>query len=248
MEDGFTYSGDRPRRWKDTSDLWVHGYWSWDWANSYERVASIDLDHRLVKTAPPYGLYGFRKGQRFYFLNVLEELDQPGEWFLDRKTGMLYFWPPKPIRRQRETFLSLLGQPLIRLTDVSHVTFRGLILEATRGNAVEIHGGASNRIAGCLIRNIGNYGVTITGGTGHGVAGCDIFDTGDGGVSNGRRRPHRRSRPAGTSSRTATSHARAAGPSAMCRPFTSAASASAPRTTSSTTTRTAPFSSTATTT
>ena len=49
---------------------------------------------RLIKTAPPHGLYGFRKGQRFYFLNVLEELDQPGEWFLDRKAGMLYFWPP----------------------------------------------------------------------------------------------------------------------------------------------------------
>src|SRR5208283_658903 len=94
LEEGFTYSGDRPRRWKDTSDLWVHGYWSWDWANSYERVASIDLDRRLIKTAPPYGIYDFRKGQRFYFLNVLEELDQPGEWFLERKTGVLYFWPP----------------------------------------------------------------------------------------------------------------------------------------------------------
>ncbi len=80
LEDGFHYAGDRPRRWKDTSDLWVHGYWSWDWANSYERVASLDLEQRLIKTAPPYGQYGFRTGQRFYFLNVLEELDQPGEW------------------------------------------------------------------------------------------------------------------------------------------------------------------------
>ena len=84
---GFFYSGDRPRRWQDTSDLWVHGYWSWDWANSYERVAALDLDQRLIKTAPPYGQYGFRIGQRFYFLNVLEELDQPGEWFLDRQVG-----------------------------------------------------------------------------------------------------------------------------------------------------------------
>ena len=44
----------------------------------------------------PYGIYSFRKGQRFYFLNLLEELDQPGEWFLDRKTGVLYFWPRPP--------------------------------------------------------------------------------------------------------------------------------------------------------
>jgi hypothetical protein len=188
LEEGFTYSGDRPRRWKDTSDLWVHGYWSWDWANSCERVASIDLDRRLIKTASPYGLYSFRQGQRFYFLNVLEELDQPGEWFLDRKTGVLYFWPPDdnpgPSDVQApEILFSLLAEPLLKLTDVSHVTFRGLLLEATRGSAVQIRGGASNLIAGCLIRNIGNYGVTIEGGTGHGVLSCDIFDTGDGGVS-----------------------------------------------------------------
>ena len=47
--------------------------------------------------------------------------------------------------------------------DVSHVTFRGLTLEATRGSAAVIRGGASNLIAGCLIRNIGNSGVTIDG-------------------------------------------------------------------------------------
>ncbi|MEI2725810.1 MAG: right-handed parallel beta-helix repeat-containing protein [Verrucomicrobiota bacterium] len=186
---GFNYSGDRPRRWRDTSDLWIHGYWAYDWANSYEKVASLDVEQRLVKTLPPYGHYGFRKDQRVHFLNVLEELDQPGEWFLDRRSGVLYFWPP-PIKnpaagtyRAAETLLSLLDQPLLKLADVSNLTFRGLILEATRANAIEIRGGASNRIAGCLIRNIGNTGVVIEGGTGHAVVSSDVSDTGDGGVS-----------------------------------------------------------------
>jgi hypothetical protein len=198
---GFFYAGDRPRHWQDTSDVWVHGYWAYDWANSYEKLAALDLEQRLVKTAPPHGHYGFRKGQRIYFLNLLEELDQPGEWFLDRKTGVLYFWPPDsvaaevsarhlsresqraPTSAATETLISLLGQPLVKLTGASNVTFRGFILEATRGNAVEIRGGASNRIAGCRIQNIGNSGVVIEGGTGHGVVSCDIFDAGDGGVS-----------------------------------------------------------------
>jgi hypothetical protein len=214
LDEGFLYRGDRPRLWKDTRDLWVHGYWSWDWADSYERVDSLDLERRLIKTATPHGLYWFRQGQRFYFINLLEELDQPAEWYLDRQTAMLYFWPPVPFTRPEgrplplregkgqgegqfkvqgsaskaqgstpETLLSVLAEPLLNLTGVSHVTFRGLTLEATRASAVQIHGGASNRIAGCLIRNIGNYGVTIEGGTGHGVISCDIFDTGDGGVS-----------------------------------------------------------------
>jgi len=183
LELGFNYAGDRPRRWQDISNLWVHGYWAWDWANSYERVASLDRENRLVKTAAPYGNYGFRQGQRFYFFNVLEELDQPGEWFLDRATGQLYFWPPATLGGTNEILFSTLGGPLLKLNDVSHVTVSGFTLEATRGNAVEIRGGASNRIANCVLRNLGTGGVTIDGGHGHGVVHCEVFDTGDGGVS-----------------------------------------------------------------
>lgn len=187
LEGGFFYAGDRPSRWKDTSDLWVHGYWAWDWANSYERVAELDVERRFVRTAAPHGLYGFRKGQRIHFLNVLEELDQPGEWFLDRKDGVLYFWSPESRTAdgnfKPEAVLSLLSQPLLRMSDASHIIFRGVIFEATRGTAVEIRDGLSNVVAGCLIRNIGNSGVIIEGGKGSGVSSCDIFDTGDGGVS-----------------------------------------------------------------
>lgn len=185
LEDGFFYGGDRPRRWRDANELWVHGYWAWDWANSYERVVSLDVESRLVLTAPPHGNYGFRRDQRFCFLNVLEELDQPGEWFIDRKTQVLYFWPPggEAALERNEILLSLLGYPLLKLDDVSHVTFHGLTLEATRGNAVEIRGGGHNRITDCNLRNLGNAGVVINGGTNHGVVNCEVFDTGDGGVS-----------------------------------------------------------------
>ncbi len=180
---GFNYAGDRPRRWQDLTNVWVHGYWAWDWANSYERVVELDREARLIRTASPHGLYGFRMGQRFYFLNLLEELDQPGEWFLDPAAGVLYFWPPaEQPAGSGETLLSLLDQPLIRLSAVSHVTFEGLILEASRGSGIEIRNGTGNRVRGCVIRNLGNHGVLVEGGTDHGVQGCDVMDTGDGGV------------------------------------------------------------------
>lgn len=191
LENGFFYSGDRPRRWKGTGDIWVHGYWAYDWANTYEKVAFIDVERRLVKTAAPFGKYGFRTGQRIYFLNVFEELDQPGEWYLDHGTGMLYFWPPARTGPgdgavspggPTEAVLSVLAGPLIRMNGVSNVIFRGILLAAVRGNAIEIRGGAHDRIAGCAIRDVGDYGVVVSGGTDHGVIGCDIEDTGDGGV------------------------------------------------------------------
>jgi hypothetical protein len=187
LESGFEYAGDRPSGWKVGDDIWVHGYWAWDWANSYERVESIDIGLRLVKTAAPHGLYGFRKGQRFYFLNVLEELDRPGEWYLDRASGVLCFWPPEKAANAdspagSELLVSLLEAPIISLTDVSNVTVRGLTLEAGRGKAVKITGGSNVTIAGCIVRLMGNAGVTIESGRGHKVIGCDIENTGDGGV------------------------------------------------------------------
>ncbi len=41
--------------------------------------------------------YAIRPGDRYYVQNLLEELDAPGEWYLDRRTETLYFWPPAPL-------------------------------------------------------------------------------------------------------------------------------------------------------
>jgi len=176
----FTYEGERPAHWKDTSDLWVHGYWTWDWADTYEKVKVLDTQKREIETEPPHGAYGYTAGKRFYFLNVLEELDEPGEWYLDRKTGILYFWPPAPLTEE-SAFVSLLEKPLITMIATSHVTVRGLTLECTRGPGVEMVGGTRCVVAGCILRNLGTYAVSVDGKE-CGVVSCDIYETGDGGI------------------------------------------------------------------
>jgi len=178
----FMYSGDRPKRWTEADDVWVHGYWTWDWADSYERVESIDTEYRIITTREPHGVYGYKKDQRFYYLNILEELDRPGEWYLDRQSGYLYFWPPKPLN-EADCFVSILEEPMISMENTESVRIEGVTLECTRGNGVEIHGGARNVVAGCVIRNIGNIGVVVDGGTENGVTSCDIYEVADGGVN-----------------------------------------------------------------
>ncbi len=184
----FTYDGDRPSRWAKADDVWLHGYWTWDWAESYEKIKSIDTQTKEIATEPPHGVYGYKKGARYYVLNLLEELDQPGEWYLDRKTGILYFWPPEQIR-SGDLWASLMDNPLISMDDASYITFQGLTLEYVRGTAVRITSGSHNLIAGCTLRNIGNIAVNIKDGTSNGVDGCDVYDTGDNaiGLSGGAR-------------------------------------------------------------
>jgi hypothetical protein len=181
IEAGFFWEGDRPARWQHQRDVWLHGYWAWDWANTYEQLESFDPATGLVRTRPPHGIYGIKAGQRFYFLNVLEELDQPGEYYLDREQNLLYFWPPAPLD-SGELALSLLAEPLIHLRDASHLRIEGLGLEYSRGSGMRIEGGAQVAVAGCALRHLGNFGALIEEGRGHCIESCDLYSLGDGGV------------------------------------------------------------------
>jgi hypothetical protein len=178
----FVYEGDRPARWAAEKDVWLHGYWFWDWADQRMRVEAIDPATRSITLAPePAHGYGFRKGQWYYAFGLLCELDAPGEWYLDRAAGVLYFWPPDEVRAG-DTLVSVISDP-IRLRDVAQVTLSGLTVEAARGTAVTISGGARCQVRGCVLRNLGKWGVQISGGTGHRVAGCDLYQLGEGGIA-----------------------------------------------------------------
>lgn len=177
----FTYEGDRPARWTQADDLWVHGYWTYDWADTYEKVAAIDPAKHTITTQPPHGVYGYAPGRRFYALNLLEELDTPGEYYLDRKTGILYFWPPAPLDNGK-TVVSVLETPLITIQNTAHIALQGLTLEDTRGAGIVMTDCRDCQVVGCTVRNIGTDAINISGGERCGVLSCDIYETGDSGV------------------------------------------------------------------
>ncbi|MFC1474568.1 right-handed parallel beta-helix repeat-containing protein [bacterium] len=176
-----SYIGDRPKKWQSISNVLLHGYWTHDWADSYVKIESIDTEKRAITTAEPFGAYGYTSGHRYYFLNILEELDRPGEWYIDRENGLLYFWPPREIEGS-EIFVSTLEAPLIRLTNASDLVISGITFEATRTHGLVIEGGARNEIAGCTFRNIGRSAVTINGGRKNGVLSSDIYNVGENGI------------------------------------------------------------------
>ncbi len=177
----FMYAGDRAKRWAEENDAWVHGYWFWDWSDERHKVESIDTEKRIISVVPPYHRYGYRVGQWFYAMNILAELDTPGEWYLDRKTGILYFWPPSPVEEGHPAVS--VTDTLVSLSDVSNVTIRGMTLEACRGTAVVMNNCANTQITGCVLRNLGSRAVRVEGGKNNSVIACDIYATGAGGIS-----------------------------------------------------------------
>jgi hypothetical protein len=177
----FRYDGDRPSRWKEEKDVWLYGYWFWDWADSYEKVASIDAAKKEIALAPPFHTYGYRKGQRWCAVNLLAEIDRPGEWYLDRGSGLLYLYPAGDLSKARIE-VSVLDKPAVELKGASHVAFEGLAWENGRGDAVIVQDGESVLLAGCTVRQFGGNGVEVRGGARHTLLSCDFHTFGRGGA------------------------------------------------------------------
>jgi len=185
----FQYDGDRPERWLTADEVFLEGYWCYKWYSECLKVGEIDPAEKSLTFVRPhvYGLGG-PSGGDYFALNLLEELDSPGEYYLDRKTGLLYFWPPASPQapqdvKGRPIALSMLREPLVTMTDVAHVTLRGLTLEVSRGAAVRMVGGESNLIAACTIRNLASDAISISGGKNNGVVACELSQLGGGGIS-----------------------------------------------------------------
>jgi hypothetical protein len=187
----FAYVEDRPSEWTDEPDVRLYGYWFWDWFEEFQKVESIDPETRTFTLARPYSRYGYRKDQRYYALNIFRELDAEGEWYLDRRTSKIYWLAPDGIDLSKaEVVLSVFDQPFITMTDVEHVFFCGLTLQAGRGNGIHVRGGADCLLSDCTIRRFGGDAIVVEGGQRHGILGCMMNTLGCGGtrVAGGDRR------------------------------------------------------------
>ena len=157
----FEYTDLRHSRWVGIENIWAQGTFNYGYADDNIRIEWIDPYKRQVKLAGEhmYGLAAGKPYRKYRVYNLLEELDMPGEWYLDRKTGYLYVWPNEDMFKNANIYVSMLEEPMISLEDAFSVTIEGLIIEVARGMGVYIEGGKGNIIRNCTVRNVGTSGI-----------------------------------------------------------------------------------------
>jgi hypothetical protein len=183
QEGVFEYLNPVQDRWTTEEDIRLGGYWYWDWSDEFQTVERWDAAARTVSLRNPYHRYGYRDSLRYFGLNLFCEIDQPGEWYLNRTTGKLYWYPPEDVDlAQAEIRLTCLASPyMLTVDDCSYLTLEGLTFREGRGTALLIRGGTHNLLSGCRVERFGRDGVHIVEGTEHGVTGCYLSTLGHGG-------------------------------------------------------------------
>lgn len=182
----FQFPGDRAKSWDFTRGIWLHGFWCYEWSDEVLKAASYDPATGELKLAAKHG-YGIGSARNknakhpFYALHVFEELDQPGEYYLDRQNNRLYFWPPgdlntTPVR------LTLCREPLVQAVASTHLTLRDLTIENGCDAGILMRSGKNCRVENCVVRNVGRAGISLTG-TQMVAERCEVTQTGSYGIS-----------------------------------------------------------------
>jgi hypothetical protein len=207
--DKFVFASGDLQPWTRLSDVNLVLMHSWE--NSIHRLKSVDTMSNIVELAAPmkewWGLGYWEDHQRYFVENALELLDTPGEWYLNRESGVLTYWPmpgerlgvTQVVAPMLTQFVRFAGDP-DKGQFVQHVTLQGLafhhadwVLDA-KGNsstqaAVEVpatitaDGALNCVIEGCEMAHAGTYGIWFR----RGCKDCRVqhnrlFDLGAGGI------------------------------------------------------------------
>ncbi|MCX6996009.1 MAG: PDZ domain-containing protein [Kiritimatiellaeota bacterium] len=201
-------SPERAARWQAPAGGFIHALHASEWGGMHYVITGKDPDNKLTyaggwQNNRPAGMHKIR-----FVENIFEELDAPGEWFLDSKTSLLYFCPPPGLDLSVATIEAVRLKHLVELrgteqAPVRFVSFRGLTFRHAartfmenkeplvrsdwttyRGGAVFLNGTEDCAIEDCFVDQVGGNAVFVNNYNRRvTVRGCHLAKAGANGVA-----------------------------------------------------------------
>lgn len=142
------------------ADVWLCGFsnglnWGWDSSSALIDRATNTLTQTIANPYPN------KAGGRFYIKNSLAELDSPGEYYVDKATGLIVWYPNTTISTADIYVSTNTGDTtvnpnsdMVRFADVHDVQFLGFTAHYFRGDGFVMQRSYRNTIMGNVISNI----------------------------------------------------------------------------------------------
>ncbi|MDQ1256507.1 MAG: hypothetical protein QG656_1103 [Candidatus Hydrogenedentes bacterium] len=203
----FYYRPGDLQAWESLEDAVFVVYHSWETA--LMRPKAIDTVNRVIEfTGPTAWGFGYWRADQWYFVeNLFEALDQPGEWYLNRREGKVYYVPMPGERIDTVSVMAPVAKQLVLLEGkpdegrfVEYLQFRGLRFYYSE-YTIEPQGHSDSQAASsvpaafqatgarycvldqCEIGHVGTYGAWFRAGCQDcRMDRCEVFDLGAGAV------------------------------------------------------------------
>lgn len=120
----FRYDDPRVSRWAKGRPFWIEGFFNLEyWGDAAENCVANAADNTITMNKSPKGIGA---STRWRAINLLEEIDMPGEWYIDDQTMTLYYYPPYLLDKEKDTLAFSASMATLHISGASHLRFEGL--------------------------------------------------------------------------------------------------------------------------
>ena len=173
------------------------------WADVRMPITSVDTAAHVAALGADPRPSNRETDARYYIENAPDGLDSPGEWYLDRKAGVLSYWPLAGEELGGMEAVAPALETLVRIENAHGVRFQGLTFRDTDWSipangyadtqaaidvpaALEATGASDCAIEKCRFHRLGGWAMSFGQGSSRNhIVGNRIFDLGAGAVKIG---------------------------------------------------------------
>ena len=187
----FKVNYDRPSQWSKPEQAWLSGTIGPNYEFDYYPVSRFDSEEKRVYLSRG-ALEKYYTEPYYRFENVPEELDEPGEYYIDRQSGMLYFYPPEDAPKDSVLTITMSTPTLdvsgkapnsmFRIVNSKNIVFENLIFKGGRGSAITGKNNSNIKFINCEINSFGENGIRFDASTDITISDCKIHDVGQDGI------------------------------------------------------------------
>ena len=163
-ETSFYYTDSEPDRWAQAKSWYIGTFLPYDY--SYARISgsSVDIQNNIINLAAGGSDFAVTDNfsKRWKAFNLLEEIDMPGEYYIDRENLKLYLYPPYDLENARIEF-SKSGKAQVVFSNAHDIAFSDIAFAQTRGNAIEMRDVDNVDIKNCSFVDISGVAISVSG-------------------------------------------------------------------------------------
>lgn len=172
----------------DASEKWtspykrVYAQFQYDWAGYSLDIQEIGSQKegwfstvKYIKTAQA-APFGATEDGRYYVYNLIEELDNTGEYYYDKDTNILYFYSENTPEKCEMT----VADTMFRVKEQKNISFEGITFEKLIGGPVYATDSDNIDINNCILRYCSGGTVYMDNCTNSGMRNSVMYDVADG--------------------------------------------------------------------